>query len=187
MDFGLIFQQLALYNQWINRRIYDASGRLNTNDINSDRGAYFKSVIGTLNHILVGDIFWFKRFSQHFLPLGALEYFHKIDRPESLDSIFCDSLFDLRFAREAADESIIHFSSSLTEAMLASTVVYSDSAGNEYKKNFGCLLLHVFNHQTHHRGQVSTLLNQYGVDFGVTDMLECIPNGPLMDGLSISP
>ncbi|EGG94301.1 DinB family protein [gamma proteobacterium IMCC1989] len=85
-------------------------------------------------------------------------------------------LDSLKEEREVMDEHIVSFAAELTDDVLSSALKYKDSKGNEYVKNLGYLLQHVFNHQTHHRGQASTLFSQCGVDVGVTDMVVCIPN-----------
>jgi uncharacterized damage-inducible protein DinB len=171
-----IYQQMALYNQWINKKIYSAAAELNYELLSEDRGAYFGSIMGTLNHILVGDIFWFKRFSDHSSDLPSLEYFRLLKRPDSLDMILHDELSDLWLARKQADAVILQFTSDLTDEIIGSTLRYKNSKDQEFNKNMGYLLLHVFNHQTHHRGQASTLLCQAGIDIGVTDMVVGIPN-----------
>lgn len=78
--------------------------------------------------------------------------------------------------REIMDENIIEFSKALTSEVLTESLNYVNSKGVAAKQNFGWLIQHVFNHQSHHRGQVTTLLTQSGVDVGVTDMLYLIPN-----------
>lgn len=176
MSFKVSFERLALYNQWMNRRVYEAADKLSLAELNKDRGAYFGSIIGTLNHIMVGDIFWFKRFSDHQAKFQTLEYFRGIDKPGSLGAVVHADLAVLSKERESMDKHIVLFASELTDGAIASTLIYRDSTGNEFSKNFGFLLQHVFNHQTHHRGQVSTLFYQAGIDIGVTDMLEGVPN-----------
>ena len=73
--------------------------------------------------------------------------------------------------REHTDAVIVQFISELSDEVIASTLKYKNSKGQEFNKNMGDLLLHVFNHQTHHRGQISTLLYQAGIDAGVTDLV----------------
>lgn len=165
------YQHLAHYNQWINKRIYSATAGLNQQELSKNRGAYFGSIIGTLNHILVGDIFWFKRFANHPANYQSLEYFRSVNKPASLDEMLHDELSNLLEVREHTDAVIVQFISELTDEMIASTLKYKNSKGQEFNKNMGDLLLHVFNHQTHHRGQVSTLLYQAGIDVGMTDMV----------------
>lgn len=164
-------QKLAVYNQWINKSIYAASGKVNRDALSHNRGAYFGSIIGTLNHILVGDIFWFKRFANHPANYQSLEYFRSVKKPISLDEILHAELSELSEVREHTDAVIVQFISELTDEVIASTLRYKNSKDQEFNKNMGDLLLHVFNHQTHHRGQVSTLLYQAGIDIGVTDMV----------------
>jgi uncharacterized damage-inducible protein DinB len=78
--------------------------------------------------------------------------------------------------RQDLDILIINWCQEITEMNLAQNLTYTDTKGNAYQKNFGQLIQHFFNHQTHHRGQISTLLNQQGIDLGVTDLLQIIPN-----------
>lgn len=91
--------------------------------------------------------------------------------PTSLDDLLYSELGKLAEVRCDLDGVIVRFVSGLTDEALASTLSYSNTKGVESTKGFGSLLLHLFNHQTHHRGQVSTLLSQSGVDIGVTDLL----------------
>jgi len=165
------YQQFAHYNQWINMSIYSAAGKLNQEALSENRGAFFGSIIGTLNHILVGDIFWFKRFADHLANYRTLEYFRSVNKPASLDEMLHDELSNLLEVREHTDAVIVQFTSELTDEVIASTLKYQNSKDQKFNKNMGDLLLHVFNHQTHHRGQVSTLLYQAGIDIGVTDMV----------------
>jgi uncharacterized damage-inducible protein DinB len=152
MSFEISFQRLALYNQWMNVSVYQAAEKLSASELNENRGAYFGSIIGTLNHIMVGDIFWFKRFSNHPLAFSSLAYFRDIAKPESLNSIVYTDLGSLREARELMDKHIVLFADELTDDVLSSALRYTDSKGSESVKNVGYLLQHVFNHQTHHRG-----------------------------------
>lgn len=171
-----IYQQMALYNQWINKSIYSAAAKLSQEKLSQNRGAYFGSIIGTLNHILVGDIFWFKRFADQETDLQSLEYFRLLDKPNSLDMILHDELSGLWQVRSEADDVILQFTSELTAEIIASALRYKNFKDQDFNKNMGDVLLHVFNHQTHHRGQVSTLLYQAGIDIGVTDMVVGIPD-----------
>jgi len=74
------------------------------------------------------------------------------------------------------DSVIKEFADELTDSVLSTSLTYTNTKGERFSKNFGHLVQHFFNHQTHHRGQISTLLNQAGIDLGVTDLLVGIPN-----------
>lgn len=169
------FQLLAEYNRLMNARLYDAASRLTDSELRADRGAFFKSVLGTLNHILVGDIIWLKRLSKHPSSEIALRYVTTVDRPKSLDAILFSDLRQLRDQRITVDDVIVQWIGSLSEADLEGSVTYESMAGVRFDKPFASLINHLFLHQVHHRGQVTTLLSQYGVDFGETDLIELIP------------
>lgn len=141
------FPMFAAYNAWANRRLYDAAAELSDADYRADRGAFFKSVHGTLNHLLVADRIWLKRFTQ----TG--------DAPDRLDAILFERLPDLRAAREAEDARIADYVAGLTAETLAGPIRYRTITNPaEVTQPLMPALLHVFNHQTHHRGQVHALL-----------------------------
>ena len=170
------FELMADYNQWMNKSIYLAASKLRGNELSKDCGAFFGSVINTLNHILVGDIIWLKRFAGHPSELKTLDYVRTLDKPKALNVILHPELRSLESARFKMDSVIKDFTGELTCEVLSSNLSYSNTKGDQFSKNFGYLIQHLFNHQTHHRGQVSTLLSQAGVDVGVTDLLIAIPN-----------
>lgn len=146
------FEKLALYNRWANRRLYAAVAGLSDAQFREDRGAFFKSMRGTLNHLLVADRVWLHRIE------GAGPM------PSSLDEIIADRFEDLRAAREAEDERIIRVVSAQDEARFDRPFAYRSMAGTDHELPFVQILTHVFNHQTHHRGQAHTLLSQFGLD-----------------------
>lgn len=167
---------LTKYNTRCNRQVYDAAARLTEAQFHEDRGAFFKSVCGTLNHILVGDILWFTRFHENFRPFPALTPVLDFPRPPGLDHVPYEALDDLRKAREKMDALINAWAANdLTAADLAGDLEYANTRGVVSKRNFGETVMHVFNHHTHHRGQAGTLLLQLGQDVGITDFLVDIP------------
>ncbi|MDX5594749.1 DinB family protein [Pseudovibrio sp. SPO723] len=167
---------MARYNRWMNEKIYTAANTLTAEEIEKDRGAYFKSILGTLNHVYVADIIWLQRFSEHPAHFSALAPLAKRAKPSSLDMVLYDRLPDLWEARVQMDSTITKFTSEITQFDLNQTLTYKNMAGIPMTKPFSDLLQHFFNHQTHHRGQVSTLLLQAGKDIGVTDLLALIDN-----------
>lgn len=170
------FELMASYNQRMNRSTYKAASTLSTDELERDCGAFFGSIIGTLNHILVGDTIWLKRFANHQVAFPALNSVRVIEAPVSLDATLYSQFSALAEARTKMDDLIVQFTSELTDEAISCSLDYSNTKGQRFVKNFGYLLQHFFNHQTHHRGQVSTLLSQAGVDVGVTDLLICIPS-----------
>ena len=180
------FELMADYNQWMNKSIYKAASGLSNSELSKNRGAFFDSIIGTLNHILVGDIIWLKRFSKHPSQLKALDSVRELQSPQSLNVILCDDFTSLLSARREMDSAIQEFTHELTEDLLSSSLSYCDTKGKPFTKNFGHLIQHLFNHQTHHRGQVSTLLTQAGIDVDVTDLLAKIPSEPFSEYVSVA-
>ena len=170
------FELMAAYNQKMNISIYEVVSRLSEDEIKQQRGAFFGSVLGTLNHLLVGDIIWLKRFAHHEANFPSLDYVNALELPTSLDATLHSTFSDLAHQRIIMDQLIVKFTAELTEFALTSSLVYRNTNGVLFKKKIGYLLQHFFNHQTHHRGQVSTLLYQAGVDVGITDLLMCIPD-----------
>ncbi|HEX9171890.1 MAG TPA: DinB family protein [Telluria sp.] len=165
---------LASYNASMNIRLYAAAAALPKEILSADRGAFFGSVVGTLNHIVAGDTIWLRRFMAHPSDFAALKAVGDIPAPASLAHVYSDDLDSLRALRVRLDAIIAALAAELSDGDLAQPISYRNSRGDA-RKNFGSLLLHFFNHQTHHRGQASTLLSQSGVDIGATDLIEWIP------------
>ncbi|HRF07429.1 MAG TPA: DinB family protein [Xanthobacteraceae bacterium] len=137
----------ASYNAWANERIYNATEKLGVDEYRADRGAFFKSVHGTLNHILVADRIWMKRFT------GQGE------APNKLDAILHEDVGSLRAARDREDARIEAYIGQLTEAELVSTFSYTTITNPTLvTQPLSPALDHFFNHQTHHRGQAHAIL-----------------------------
>lgn len=171
--------RLAAYNSQFNRQLFETVGKLPDALYRKDLGAFFGSVHGTLNHILVWDITWLQRFALHRDGFVSLAPVLDWASPTTHDQIICDT-FDLLTARRTQMDAIIEvFIQETCESDYASTFRYKISTGQAFYRNFAGTLQHLFNHQTHHRGQVTALLIQNGFDPGVTDLLATLPDlGP---------
>lgn len=143
------YRTFAGYNRWANRRLYEFASHLSPDQYKADRGAFFQSVHGTLNHILVADRIWMRRLT------GSG------DAPARLDTILFDTFAALAAAREAEDARILAFVEGLDEAALARELRYTNSSGASFAQRLDAVLDHVFNHQTHHRGQAHALLTHF--------------------------
>ena len=166
---------MAHYNQWMNAKLYAAAAKLSPEELARDRGAFFGSLLGTLNHLAVADIIWLQRLASHPARHRSLEWVRAIETPASLDPIFHHELAGLAASRVRLDAAMIEWTAELSGADLDHVLAYRNMSGAERHKRFGSLVLHLFNHQTHHRGQATTLVCQAGVDVGVTDLLAVIP------------
>jgi len=145
------FLMMARYNAWANARLYHIAGQLPDEQYRRDVGAYFRSLHGTLNHLLVADRVWMRRLT------GTG------DHPAKLDAIIYEDLAALTAARRIEDERIINFVQGLAETQLDEAVNYKTMNGTPQKQPLREILAHVFNHQTHHRGQAHTILTVLGM------------------------
>lgn len=169
-------RQLAAYNRWMNDKLYQAAASLPDDALHAERSAFFGSLFGTLSHIVVGDTVWLRRFAT--LPYGAevLQPVRFWPQPAALDARPAANLAELAALRHQLDTAIEQWATTLDERVLAQDLAYRSMRGDTCVKALGGVLLHFFNHQTHHRGQASTLLTQAGVDVGVTDLLALLPD-----------
>ena len=142
------YRMFAGYNIWCNERLYDAAATVDDAEYRADRGAFFKSLHGTLNHLLVGDRIWMQRFTGE----GEL--------PNRLDEILHDDFNNLRAARRAEDARISRYINGLSAADLEGQIRYRTFVRPEtIEQPLAPALDHFFNHQTHHRGQAHALLS----------------------------
>lgn len=167
---------MAEYNEWMNNKLYEAAMTLSNEELNANRKAFFGSIIGTLNHLVVADTIWLKRFATHPANYLALEFVKAIPTPISLDQLLFTEILSLSAHRSELDQIIIDWAHSISEEELDYVMAYSNMKGIAANKNYFSLVMHFFNHQTHHRGQATTLLSQADVDVGITDLLAIVPN-----------
>ena len=165
---------LARYNQWMNRKLYDAAGKLSDADLLLDRHAFFGSILGTLNHLALGDTVWLKRFARHPTGYSSLSPLDTIATPTDLKHLAFADIRTPAAHRAWLDQLIIDWAHSVQEPDLDHRLHYHNMRGMAADKPFFSLLVHFFNHQTHHRGQATTLLSQAGLDVGDTDLLALI-------------
>jgi uncharacterized damage-inducible protein DinB len=145
------FVMMARYNSWANARVYRAAGALPEELYRKDTGAFFKSLQGTLNHLLTADRIWMWRLT------GSGEY-----QPQ-LDAIIHPDLPSLWAARQAEDKRILDFVEGLSEPEFEEFWDYKTLTGVPQRQRRREILAHLFNHQTHHRGQVHVILTSLGV------------------------
>ena len=137
-------QRFAAYNKWANARLYEAALALTEAEYRRDVGAFFKSMHGTLNHLLLTDRLWLKRLTGEG------------DHPNRLDAIIHEERRDLAMARADEDDRIIGYVAGLEEATLQEIHRYQNTSGKAFEDRRSDILAHLFNHHTHHRGQAHT-------------------------------
>ena len=154
-----IYRQMALYNRWMNERLMSTCSQLSDEERKRDRGAPFGSIHGLWNHILLCDRAWLCRFEGARAPYSTLneELFAHWD--------------ELKVKRALTDDSIDAYIAALTEDKLHSTLRFTAMSNPQSRElTLWIAVQHLFNHQTHHRGQITAVMEQAGLDCGVTDL-----------------
>ena len=162
---------MAAYNAWMNEKVYAATARLPESEVVRERGAFFGSIFGTLSHLVVADTIWLRRFATDPAHAHALAPLRDMPMPARLDERPFADLPALARRRSTLDAVLAGWTAGLDDDALRGTLRYVDMRGNPHAREVSALLMHLFNHQTHHRGQVTTLLSQAGQDVGVTDLV----------------
>lgn len=161
----------AEYNRAFNLSLFGLVARLDEEQRRRDMGAFFGSIHGTLNHLLLADRIWLGRFDTAMPGLPSLAGASTVRGFSSLSQEVCAD-FELLFReRQATDRVIAAFAEDMSDARLAGTMRYANSKGSVREHPVWVAVAHMFNHQAHHRGQVTTLLSQLGHDPGVTDFV----------------
>lgn len=156
------FSRMARYNRVANERLFAAVATLPKDEYEATRPAFFNSIRGTLNHILVGDRIWLTRFE------GG------VSASTNLDAILYEAFDDLRAARLAEDDRIDRMAADLTPEFLAGDIAYVNNEGRDMVDPAVVAVAHFFNHETHHRGQVHDMLSQTSVPPPSLDMHRCL-------------
>ena len=152
-------QLMAEYNEWMNAKLYRACASLPESVLHEDKGAFFKSIYLTLNHIAYSDLAFLSRFTGEQSQVPALN-----------QDLF-GSFHQLSIERNRIDARLSQWAIVLTPQWLEQTLTYvSKVDGSNRTAPNWVLVMHLFNHQIHHRGQITTLLTQLGLDLGSTDL-----------------
>ncbi len=152
-------QTLARYNEWMNIRLYELCSRVPDTERKTDKGLFFGSIHATLNHLLYGDIAWLSRFlgNEDAVPVLGQE-------------LYAD-FRELAQARREWDSKISKWAAITDEVWLAAPFTFTSKVdGVARTKPAWVLVSHMYNHETHHRGQLTAVLSQMGYDYGATDI-----------------
>jgi len=158
---------MADYNAEMNRRVFGAAGRLSDAARRADGGAFWSSIHGTLSHLYWGDRIWMARFGVGDPPHVGLR-----------DSAgFVPEFNDLAARRRALDADIVAWAGALSpEALAGDLTWWSGATGREQTRSRALCVVQIFNHQTHHRGQVHALITRAGEAVGDTDLPFVLPD-----------
>ncbi len=150
----------ARYNQWMNNKLYQVCEDIPDRLRKKEMKAFFKSIHGTFNHLLLGDRLWMGRFTGNEFKI------------KSLDQELYSSFDELWRERQKTDQHILDWIGSLEEMEFDKTIHFTAIVTQRsHYFRLADALSHFFHHQTHHRGQLTTLISQLDYDFGITDMM----------------
>ncbi|EEE37203.1 DinB family protein [Rhodobacteraceae bacterium KLH11] len=159
---GAYAREMARYNRWQNSQLSGFLQGLSHKSLVRDRHAFFGSIMGTANHLLWGDWIWISRFDQGPGPGGGI--------PESVS--ICDDLSDWLPLRDEIDARISAWADTLGDDQLSGLFTwYSAAKESDVTKPYAQCVIHMFNHQTHHRGQLHQMLTEAGSDAPVSDLV----------------
>jgi uncharacterized damage-inducible protein DinB len=172
---GEAFLLQAQYNQRMNQSLYRTCSRLTPEELNRDQGAFFGSINRTLNHILLVDTYWLHRLSKDKQQAALLDQQGRRIKITGVDQIVYAQFDELHAWRQRIDQHIVDYSEQLlhsdSDDQFLQPITHELQDGSKIRFPLVKALCHWFNHQTHHRGQITTLLSQQQVDYGVTDLL----------------
>lgn len=169
-----IIRLLGEYNRSANTKLYRLLDSADPPVITAESGSYFSGILGLLNHILLSDLGWFRAFRDGSLKLPMLKSpVLDFEHPGWRNNLHAN-FSDLRSHRESMDELIIALAVQTPESLFLDDIRIKDYSGRERIYPFGKVLMHVFNHQTHHRGAVSQILDENNIENDYSNLHELL-------------
>lgn len=165
---------MARYNKVVNTQLYDLLDSCEADLITKDTGSYFGSILGLLNHLLLSDLGWLSAYrdGNHDLPVLASPVLD-FDHPGWKNSLY-DNLAELRNHRNKTDLLFQSLVDETPEELFDGVIEVTRSNGKTRSFPFGKVLMHLFNHQTHHRGAISQILDQEGVENDYSNLMRLL-------------
>ncbi|EMI4157453.1 DinB family protein [Vibrio parahaemolyticus] len=177
MDLSSNFRMLALYNQRMNRQLLGVCSKLTHEQLHQNTNSFFPTIMAHWNHILFGDLIMLQRLAANELVSIEATVLEKLPVSKSVSDTFASNLDELSELRELVDSIYIEITNQFTADCCNQIVRYTTTEGRVIQRTVGEFCQHIFNHQTHHRGQLTCLLSQFGLDFGCTDLPMIVPEG----------
>ena len=168
---------MSLYNERLNNQLIDCCATLSSETLNKDTNSFFSSVISYWNHILFGDLILLNRLAETELTNLKTKTLSNFPTPKTTKDIYQSEFSKFIPLRQQLDQLIIVFCTNLTEDECKKVFSYRTTEGQLVNKVVSDVIQHIFNHQTHHRGQLTCVLSQLGVDYGCTDLPIIVPEG----------
>jgi len=177
MNLSSNFKMLSLYNMRMNSQLIECCSQLSPEKLLEDTNTFFPSIISYWNHLMFGDLIMLNRLAN--CKIGSISSIDLSPFPEPVSTrdIYFDNLSEIKNVRSKIDSLIFEWCSTLTDEDCAQTLTYKTTEGQEISRRASDVIQHMFNHETHHRGQLTCILSLNGVDFGCTDLPIVVPEG----------
>ncbi|MGF1802311.1 DinB family protein [Vibrio gigantis] len=177
MDLSSNFRMLALYNQRMNNQLLNVCSTLTYEQLHQNTNSFFPTIMAHWNHILFGDLIMLQRLVANELVSVEPTVLEQLPVSKLVSDTFASNLDELYELRELVDSIYIEITNQLSAGSCNQVVRYTTTEGQVIDRTVGEFFQHIFNHQTHHRGQLSCLLSQLGLDYGCTDLPMIVPEG----------
>ncbi len=177
MDLSSNFRMLALYNQRMNKQLLNVCSTLTYEQLHQNTNSFFPTIMAHWNHILFGDLIMLQRLVANELVSVEPTVLEQLPVSKLVSDTFAANLDELYELRELVDSIYIEITNQFSAGSCNQVVRYTTTEGQVINRTIGEFFQHIFNHQTHHRGQLSCLLSQLGLDYGCTDLPMIVPEG----------
>jgi uncharacterized damage-inducible protein DinB len=176
---GLVnnFKMMSAYNHRINEQLISCCLSLSSEQLAQETHSFFPSVIAYWNHILFGDLILLSRLASNNIGGLSVGRFCDLPTPKSPQDIYCKGFNDLVLLRRKVDALINDYCEKLTNEECEGFINYTSTEGQAISKVVADVTQHLFNHQTHHRGQLTCVLSQLGIDYGCMDLPMIVDEG----------
>lgn len=162
---------LCEYNKITDEKLFNILDKISSEKLNQENGSYFKTLTGTFNHIIITCIFWMQRIKKYFKDYKALQNEVLNKQIKSITQIITNDYSEIVNMIKEIDLIFINLIKEATEEELSENINYIDTKNKENKKDFGLVLLHILNHIVHHRGQISQILDEWGIENDYSNLI----------------
>ena len=175
------FKMMSLYNQRINDQLMASCLGLSNDLLEKDTHSFFPNIISYWNHLLFGDLILLGRLALNHIGQLSPQDLSAFPTPTSPQDIYYNNLSDIAVLRKKVDALIIQYCTHLTDEDCEKFITYTTTEGLLVTKAAADITQHIFNHQAHHRGQLTCVLSQFGVDYGCMDLPAIVPEGSRLE------
>ncbi len=177
MNLASNFSMLSLYNMRMNAQLLSCCKGLSEQQLAQDTHSFFPSIIDYWNHIMFGDLIMLSRLAANEIGDLSATDLSPFPKPLSVKDTYFDHFSGIEATRPTLDALIVKWCSTLSDTDCQKTLTYRTTKGQKISNRASDVIQHMFNHQTHHRGQLTCLLSLHGVDYGCTDLPMIVPEG----------